>query len=114
MEDLEGIYQRAGVEVPATEELLKAYEDKKQVRQVLNELVKKGILVKAGPAAFLHKTHWDRALNLLKEYLSTHPDITLGEFRDLLGTSRKYAVMLLEVYDQMKITKKKDDARVLS
>ena len=113
LEDLEEIYKKAGVEVPATEELASAYQDKKQMKQALLDLVKKGVLVKAGPGAYMHKESWDRALGLLRNYLETHPDITLGQFRDLLGTSRKYAVMLLEAYDQQKITKKEGDARVL-
>lgn len=112
MTDMENIYKKAGIEVPSTDELVGAYKDRKQARQVLSELTKKGILVKAGTGVLMHKEHWDRALNVLREHLASHPQITLGEFRDLLGTSRKYAVMLLETYDQMKITKKIGDARV--
>lgn len=112
MTDMENIYKKAGIEVPSTDELVGAYKDRKQARQVLSELTKKGILVKAGTGVLMHKEHWDRALRVLREHLASHPQITLGEFRDLLGTSRKYAVMLLETYDQMKITKKTGDARV--
>lgn len=112
MTDMENIYKKAGIEVPSTDELVGAYKDRKQARQVLSELTKKGILVKAGTGVLMHKEHWERALGVLREYLASHPQITLGEFRDLLGTSRKYAVMLLETYDQMKITKKVGDARV--
>lgn len=112
MTDMENIYKKAGIEVPSTDELVGAYKDRKQARQVLSELTKKGILVKAGTGVLMHKEHWDRALSVLRDYLASHPQITLGEFRDLLGTSRKYAVMLLETYDQMKITKKIGDARV--
>lgn len=112
MTDMENIYKKAGIEVPSTDELVGAYKDRKQARQVLSELTKKGILVKAGTGVLMHKEHWDRALSVLRDHLASHPQITLGEFRDLLGTSRKYAVMLLETYDQMKITKKIGDARV--
>lgn len=112
MTDMENIYKKAGIEVPSTDELVGAYKDRKQARQVLSELTKKGILVKAGTGVLMHKEHWDRALNILREHLAANPQITLGEFRDLLGTSRKYAVMLLETYDQMKITKKIGDVRV--
>lgn len=112
MTDMENIYKKAGIEVPSTDELVGAYKDRKQARQVLSELTKKGNLVKAGTGVLMHKEHWDRALNILREHLAANPQITLGEFRDLLGTSRKYAVMLLETYDQMKITKKTGDVRV--
>ena len=42
-----------------------------------------------------------------------HGEISLGEFRDLCGTSRKYAVQLLEFMDKKKITKMVGDKRVL-
>ena len=37
----------------------------------------------------------------------------MGEFRDAIETSRKYAVALLEYWDRKGITKKVGDARVL-
>ena len=113
MTDMENIYKKAGIEVPSTDELVGAYKDRKQARQVLSELTKKGILVKAGTGVLMHKEHWDRALNILREHLAANPQITLGEFRDLCGTSRKYAVQLLEFMDKKKITKMVGDKRVL-
>ena len=62
MTDMENIYKKAGIEVPSTDELVGAYKDRKQARQVLSELTKKGILVKAGTGVLMHKEHWDRAL----------------------------------------------------
>ena len=38
--------------------------------------------------------------------------VTLGEFRDALGTSRKYAVALLESFDKARITKMKGEGRI--
>jgi len=52
-------------------------------------------------------------MGLLKGYFDSHPNISLGDYRDLLGTSRKYAVLFLEYCDQQKITKKQDDVRIL-
>ncbi len=39
--------------------------------------------------------------------------ITVSEFRDLLGTSRKFALPLLEYFDQIKVTRRSGDARIL-
>ena len=61
----------------------------------------------------MEKSYWERAIGFLKEYLSNHETITLGDYRDGLGTSRKYAVMLLEAFDTKKITIKVGDARRL-
>ena len=55
MTDMENIYKKAGIEVPSTDELVGAYKDRKQARQVLSELTKKGILVKAGTGVLMHQ-----------------------------------------------------------
>ncbi|MGL5176290.1 MAG: SelB C-terminal domain-containing protein [Cetobacterium sp.] len=39
--------------------------------------------------------------------------MTLAQFKDLLGCSRKIALIYLEEFDHNKITKKIDDYRVL-
>ncbi len=39
--------------------------------------------------------------------------MTLGELRDKLNTSRKYAMALAEHFDNIKLTKRSEDKRVL-
>ena len=63
------------------------------------------------PGIHFRKVDFDKAMDMLLEYLSSHDTITLGEFRDLLGTSRKYAMALLEFCDRRGVTKKTGDAR---
>ena len=46
-------------------------------------------------------------------HINEKGSITLAEFRDMLGTSRKYAMAILDYTDRSKITVKKDDYRVL-
>lgn len=113
LQEIENIYKNAGFEIPQTEDVIDGFKDKKQAKQILNDMVKKGQLVKINFSSLIAKEHWDRALGLLTDYLGSHPSISLGEYRDLLGTSRKYAVLFLEYMDQQRITKKQGDARVL-
>ncbi|MBC7344886.1 MAG: SelB C-terminal domain-containing protein, partial [Clostridia bacterium] len=40
--------------------------------------------------------------------------ISLAEVRDILGTSRKYALPFLEYLDQTKVTRRVGDKRVLA
>ncbi len=105
-------YRTAGVEVPPADEVIDGFKDKKQARQIIAELVKNEALVKTAPGVYMEKTEWEKAVALLKGHLENHPDISLGEYRDMLGTSRKYAVMLLDAFDQKKITKKQGEVRV--
>lgn len=48
----------------------------------------------------------------LLEYLQTHGEVSVAEVRELWGTSRKYAVPLLEYFDQQHITRRVGDKRV--
>ena len=74
---------------------------------------KNGRLIKLNPASYMDSRAYDQVLADLKGYLAVHGEISLGEFRDLCGTSRKYAVQLLEFMDKKKITKMVGDKRVL-
>ena len=45
------------------------------------------------------------------EWFESHETLTLAEFRDLLGTSRKHALAILEYLDKNKMLKKEGDIR---
>ncbi|WP_270941385.1 selenocysteine-specific translation elongation factor [Romboutsia lituseburensis] len=47
------------------------------------------------------------------EYLKENTEITLGEYRDLLNSSRKNCMIILENFDRNKITKREDNKRIL-
>ncbi|MDK2585698.1 selenocysteine-specific translation elongation factor [Romboutsia sedimentorum] len=49
----------------------------------------------------------------LIEYLKVNNEITLGEYRDLVNSSRKNCMIILENFDRNKITKRNDNKRIL-
>lgn len=106
-------YMDAGFEAPATDDILGLFKDKKQSKQVLMDLVKEGCLVKLNPGAYLYKEHYDQVLELLRTHYASHETLSLAEFRDMLGTSRKYVLFILEHLDEKKITKLQGDVRIL-
>ena len=55
----------------------------------------------------------DKARGVLYRYLSDKSEITAATFRDLLGSSRKYTIALLEYFDREGITVRIGDARRL-
>ena len=55
----------------------------------------------------------DKVKGLLYKYFSEHNEITAATFRDLLGSSRKYTIPLLEYLDREGITVRIGDARRL-
>ena len=65
------------------------------------------------PQLCLHSQVYAQVCDKTRDFMAEHQELTLAEFRDLLGTSRKYALAVLEYYDKNKILKKDGDVRRL-
>ena len=76
-------------------------------------LVSKGKIVEITPSVVFHQKDLDHIIQETRELLGSCEKITVGEFRDHFNTTRKYAVALLEFLDEIGITKRIDDFRVL-
>jgi selenocysteine-specific elongation factor len=75
-------------------------------------LLVRGVLVKIGEGLY-RGTQIAKIHAKIAEYIEAHGRMTMAEFRDLLGTSRKYAVPLLEWFDSRAITVRSGDYRML-
>jgi len=87
--------------------------DKEQCLLVYNTLIEMGELVKLGEDIAVSKDAYDEAVGLIRKQIKENGPIQLGQFRDLLGTSRKYAMALLDYFDQNRITRRVGDNRIL-
>ncbi len=81
--------------------------------ELLHHLLRQETLVKIGEDLLFHREAVQRARELLREYGKTHGGFQLGEARDLLGSSRKYVLPLLEYFDLMRYTRRIGDKRVV-
>jgi selenocysteine-specific elongation factor len=70
-------------------------------------------LIKLNDEFVISKNNYGEALNLLIEFLKSNDKITAAGFRDLLDTNRKNAIILLEYFDMMKVTKRIGNDRIL-
>ena len=52
-------------------------------------------------------------VQLIRSYLKSFEEISVGEVRDMFKASRKYALALMEYLDTQQITKRIGDKRVL-
>ncbi len=110
---LEKVYLNAGYEIPEVDEATNGEKDKKIAKRMIEVLGDQGVLYKLNYQFFMHRTHWEKAFTFVMETLRDQGSITLAEYRDLLGTSRKYAMMILDHLDERNITQKIGDARTL-
>jgi hypothetical protein len=76
-------------------------------------LEEQGRLIRVGDGLAISPGAYDHARELLVAELESAERITLARFRDLLGTSRKTAQLLLERFDADGITRRIGDERML-
>jgi selenocysteine-specific elongation factor len=81
---------------------------------VLSVLVDRGDLVQVSPdVLFLPETYEEMAARV-RAHIEREGSITLAQMRDMFETSRKYAQGLLEHLDEVGLTKRVGDERVLA
>ena len=82
-------------------------------RELAAFLEREGRLVRIGDGLALGAQAYEEARRLLLEECEDAGSITLARFRDLLGTGRKPAQLLLERFDSDGLTRRVGDERVL-
>jgi len=83
-----------------------------RLQDLLAHLLDKGDIVRLGDVYFARAVVGE-AERLVREALSGGRAATTAELREALGTSRKYAVPLLEHFDQQHLTRREGDLRRL-
>ena len=82
-------------------------------QDLLQYCLQQGLLVKVSEDLFFLREGLEKAWLLLEKHLSEQGDLTIAQARDILGTSRRFCLPLLEYFDRMKKTKRVGDKRVL-
>lgn len=83
----------------------------KEITDILNLMNKEGIIVRINETFYLAKSRYDRIIEMLREFFKNKQTITVSEFRELLNTSRKYAMPIIEFLDTKKVTLRIGDVR---
>ena len=112
-EEIIGTYKSAGYEMPKTEEVTAAFKDGVSAGHIIEALCAEGILARISYQYCLDREKYNDAACIVKSEIASKGEITLAEFRDAIGVSRKFAVEILEHFDKVKLTKKVGDSRVL-
>lgn len=81
-----------------------------QIHEYLEEI---GILYKLSPEMYLLKEDFLCAKDKIVEFLKNNGFIELKDAKEILNSNRKYLVILLEHFDELKITRRDGDNRVL-
>jgi selenocysteine-specific elongation factor len=80
---------------------------------LVRALLDAGVLVKVGESFVLSSRQLDRAKQLIADGTAREGPLTAARIKELLGTSRKYAIPLLEHLDAAGFTRRRGDLREL-
>jgi selenocysteine-specific elongation factor len=81
--------------------------------EVVNLLDERGQVVKVSESVVFSASAYGEMVDRISEYLNRNGEITVADVRDLLGTSRKYALALMDHLDHVRVTRRVGDVRVL-
>jgi selenocysteine-specific elongation factor len=85
------------------------------LKDLFDVCVAEGYLVPVADGLYLHVDAEAEMRRRIAERLSGNgPGLTVAEIRDLLGTTRKYAVPLCEYLDRVGVTRREGDLRLLA
>ena len=82
------------------------------IAPILKLLVEEGSIISAGGMIFAREAV-DEAVARLRSFFDQDSELTLAQFRDILGTSRKYALPLVEYFDGAGLTRRRGDVRIV-
>jgi selenocysteine-specific elongation factor len=74
-------------------------------------LVRDGVLVDVGGIVF-SASALQRVRDVVREYLEANGSMTVGDARNVLGSTRKFVVPLLEQLDREGVTRRRGDVRI--
>ncbi len=109
---IESEYLKSGLQPPYFKELKKKFSGETGV-DVLQVMVKEGVLVKVKEDLYFHRKAIEDLKNQLVVFLRDKGEISTPQFKDMTGASRKYTIPLIEYFDKSQLTVRVGDSRVL-
>jgi len=111
---LERTYQKAGFQPPPLPEVLQGTgKDEKRAFDLVRLLMDEGTLIRVKGDLLFHRESYEKAQEMIVGRLGQNPTLSVSQFKELLGISRKWAIPLLEHFDEIKLTRRVGDDRTL-
>jgi selenocysteine-specific elongation factor len=111
---VEAAVLKGGLQPPSPKELSEGWSEKEEeVRSIFEHLVHEGVLIKIKSEIYFHRIPFENLKKELVTHLKNHQEITTPQFKEMTKASRKYAIPLIEYFDQIKLTIRLGEKRVL-
>lgn len=106
--------EASGIEAPQRTELaMEVGLKENQLADVLKVMSGEGSLMRINDSFYISMSAYNDMISKLKQHIASNDSITVAEFRDLLGTTRKFALPILEFLDSSRVTVRVGDVRKL-
>ena len=114
-QQIEEIFLNTGFATPLPEDVLGKWSGRESqiAQEVFDVLVETEGLIQVDEKVFLHPQTIDKARELIVQHIRSHGKLTLKNCRNLLQTSRKYMLPILYYFDEMGVTLRVGDDRIL-
>jgi selenocysteine-specific elongation factor len=87
--------------------------EKARAQKLVTLLLRDRVLVKLADELVFHQSALQELRRLVAQQKARSPKIDVGQFKDLLGVTRKYAIPLLEYLDRERVTRRVGDERII-
>ncbi len=110
---IEKIFLENSFSPPSLEEVkVKFPTQEKEVEQMIYRLINEKILLKIG-SSYFHREAIEKAKKIIGEEIKARGPLTASEIKEILGSTRKYVIPLLEYLDRQRFTRRVGDKRQL-
>jgi selenocysteine-specific elongation factor len=111
---IEALYRRKTFSTPRPAEAAEIlHADEKAAQRVMEHLVDQRVLARLGPGLYMHREAVEEGERILREYIREHGELDSYYFKTLIGSTRRYALGLLDYYDAKGITIRHGNVRRL-
>lgn len=107
------ILDRAKFDFIKPDELMSMSFKNIKTEDLLSLMISDKKIIKINDECIISQKIYDNAKYILVQFIKINEKITAAEYRDLLDTNRKNAIILLEHFDQLRVTKRSGNDRIL-
>ena len=111
---IEQAFAKAGLKVPLLKDVLASLPvDQVRAHKIVTLLLRDRVLVKLSDDLVFHRDALDALRRQIVAQKTKTAKLNVGNFKDLFGVTRKYAIPLLEYLDRERVTRRVGDERVI-
>ncbi|HCL00519.1 MAG TPA: hypothetical protein DHW42_10510 [Candidatus Marinimicrobia bacterium] len=115
IDDLESQLQSAAFNPPDLQEIHRSTAlPEKDIQLIIAYLLDQKRVVQIDKDKILHAGIVEKGKSLIREFFSKRESATISELKEVLQTSRKWAIPILNYYDRIGLTVRRGDQRTIS